>query len=142
MILTDVNVLVYAFRREADQHEAYADWLQRLVGGSDELALHDLPLVGMVRIVTSPRIVATPAPLAIALAFVERLRGARRARWLPSGAATWVTLERLAAQDRHLGGNLPDAHLAALALAYGCRLATADRGFSRFPGLDWFDPVA
>jgi len=33
-------------------------------------------------------------------------------------------------------------HLAALALTHGCRIATADRGFARFPGLDWFDPAA
>ena len=37
--------------------------------------------------------------------------------------------------------NLPDAWLAALAKAHGCRLATADRGFVRFAGLDWFDPA-
>jgi predicted nucleic acid-binding protein len=36
----------------------------------------------------------------------------------------------------------PDAYLASLALTHRCRLATADRGFARFPGLDWFDPAA
>ncbi|MDQ3642021.1 MAG: hypothetical protein M3450_11325 [Actinomycetota bacterium] len=36
---------------------------------------------------------------------------------------------------------MPDAHLAAVAVAHGCRLATADRGFARFPALDWFDPA-
>jgi len=40
------------------------------------------------------------------------------------------------------GTLVPDAHLAAVALTHGCRLATADRGFARFPGLDWFDPAA
>ena len=46
-------------------------------------------------------------------------------------------------QDGGITGNVvPDAHLAAVALTYGCRLATADRGFARFPGLDWFDPAA
>lgn len=64
MILPDVNVLVYAFRREAEHHERYADWLARLVAGADELALHDTD---------------------------------------------------------------------------GCRVATADRGFSRFPGVRTFD---
>jgi len=32
---------------------------------------------------------------------------------------------------------VPDAHLGAV-----CRLATADRGFARFPDLDSFDPAA
>jgi predicted nucleic acid-binding protein len=39
------------------------------------------------------------------------------------------------------GPLVPDAWLAALALSHGCRLATADRGFARFDGLDWFVPV-
>lgn len=142
MILPDVNILVYAFRREAPQHEVYAAWLTGLIGGKDSLALHDIPLLGLLRIVTNPRIVATPAPAALALAFVERLVRARRAYWLPSGPLAWTRIGELAADDRGVVGNLvPDAFLAALALTHGCRLATADRGFARFPGLDWFDPA-
>jgi len=143
VILPDVNVLVYAFRREAPEHEAYAAWLTRLVAGADSLALHDIPLLGLLRIVTNPRIVATPAPAALALRFVSRLTAARRAYWLPCGPLAWSQVGELAAGDRGVAGNLvPDAFLAALAITHGCRLATADRGFARFPGLDWFDPAA
>lgn len=142
MILADTNVLVYAFRREAEHHDQYSAWLAELVAGSDELALHDLPLSGFVRIVTNPRIVASPAPTADALSFVDRLLGARRARWLPSGPEPWASMRELATADRAIAGNLvPDAFLAALARAHGCRVATADRGFARFPGVDWFDPI-
>ncbi len=143
MILPDVNVLVYAFRREAAGHQRYAECLAGAVAGEEELALHDTPLAGFVRIVTNPRIVAKPAPPATSLDSVARLRGARRARWLPAGNAAWGRVGGLVAADRGVAGNLvPDAHLAALALAHGCRLATADRGVARFPGLDWFDPGA
>ncbi|HZI97364.1 MAG TPA: TA system VapC family ribonuclease toxin [Actinomycetales bacterium] len=142
MILTDVNVLVYAFRREADEHEVYAGWLARVVDGEDELALHDVVLSGFVRIVTNPRFVADPAPAAAALAFVARMRAAARARWIMPGQQTWEALGRLVDGDRGIRGNLvPDAHLAATAIAHGCRLATADRGFARYPGLRWFDPA-
>jgi len=59
------------------------------------------------------------------------------------GPASWRRLGDLADHDRGITGNLvPDSYLAALALAHGCRVATADRGFARFPGLDWFDPAA
>lgn len=142
MILPDVNVLVYAFRREAERHEQYAAWLADLVAGADEIALHDHALIGFVRIVTNRRVVPTPAPTALALEFVARVRTARRARWLPTGRDSWERLDELADRDRGITGNLvPDAHLAAVALAHGCRLATADRGFARFGGLDWFDPA-
>jgi toxin-antitoxin system PIN domain toxin len=142
MILPDVNVLVYAFRHEADRHEAYAAWLSELVGGARELALIDSVLMGFIRIVTNPRVVDDPAPTALAVDFVDRLRGAPRARWLASTDAAWQRFVRFASEDRHVRGNLvPDAWLAALAVTGGCTLATADRGFARFDGLDWRDPV-
>lgn len=143
MILPDVNVLVCAFRREAEQHDAYARWLGRVVDGAEELALHDSVLSGFVRIVTNPRILADPAPGGLALDFVARLRKGARARWLPSCHRSWELLARLADDDRAIRGNMiPDAHLAAVAITHGARLATADRGFGRFPGLRWFDPAA
>jgi toxin-antitoxin system PIN domain toxin len=143
VILPDVNILVYAYRREAEKHDTYATWLTGIVAGGDELALVDHCLAGMVRIVTNPRIVADPAPTAHALSFVARLRGAARARSLTSTPATWETLAELADTDPGVKGNLvPDAYLAALAISHGCRLATADRGFARFPHLDHFDPAS
>lgn len=143
MILPDVNVLVFAFRREADEHEQYARWLTRLVGGADELALHEVPLAAFVRIVTNSRIFDRPAPTALALDFTHRLVTAPRARWLAPSRTTWTRFEEVLRSDAVLRGNLvPDALLASLAVAHGCRLATGDRGFARFPGLDWFDPAA
>lgn len=143
MILADVNVLVYAFRREAPQHERYARWLRDVLDGTQELALHETPLAGFVRVATNARIFTRPAPAAVALDFVDRLTGARRGRWLSGSGATWSQFGELVRSDAAVTGNLvPDAFLASLALAHGCRLATADRGFARFPGLDWFDPVA
>jgi predicted nucleic acid-binding protein len=86
--------------------------------------------------------VSDPAPTSSALGFVAALRHARRARWLTPAVATWATLDAIVGQDAQVRGNLvPDAWLAALARSHGCRLATADRGFARFPGLDWFDPA-
>jgi uncharacterized protein len=143
MILPDVNILVYAYRREAEQHEAYATWLASVVSGQDELALVDHCLTGFLRIVTSPRIMADPAPTADAFGFVTLVRQAAMGRPIVATKATWETFAGLMSRDRGVRGNLiPDAYLAALAVSHGCRLATADRGFARFSGLDFFDPVA
>lgn len=102
MILLDVNVLVYTFRREATHHQAYATWLAEVVAGRYDLALHDVPLAGFVRIVTSARIMATPASTVAALDFVARLVGARRARWVSSGPSTWRAMADVVAVDRGL----------------------------------------
>lgn len=142
LILPDVNVLVYAYRREADEHERYAAWLSDLVAGRDDLGLVESTLLGFVRIVTNPRTAADPAPTAEALAFVLALRSGPRVRWLTPTAATWEALAAIIGVDPMVRGNLvPDAWLAAYAISNGARLATADRGFARFDGLDWFDPV-
>jgi len=141
VILPDVNVLVYAFRREAVDHDRYASWLSAALVRS-ELALVETVLLGMIRIVTSPRIMAEPAPTPLALRFVDALLAAPRGRRLAPTKATWERLQDITARDERVRGPLvPDAWLAALALSHGCRLATADRGFARFEGLDWFVPV-
>jgi toxin-antitoxin system PIN domain toxin len=142
MILPDVNVLVYAFRVETDAHKVYEEWLTRILAGRDELALSDHCLAGVIRVVTNPRVFSEPTKTTKALKFVAQLRHAARGRAISSTPATWTTFEILAAEDRGIkGGLIPDAYLAALALSHGCRLATADRGFARYPGLDFFDPA-
>jgi hypothetical protein len=142
LILPDVNVLVYAYRPSAPDHPRYARWLNDARRNLD-LGLVDAVLLGMVRVVSDPRIFGpAAAPTAAALEFVDLLRAAPGALSLTPTEATWGRLRALTATDVRIRGRLvPDAWLAALAISHGARLATADRGFGRFPGLDFFDPV-
>lgn len=55
MILPEVDVLSYALRTDAPGYDLYSQWLTRLVDGAGELALHDLALAGVVRVVANPR---------------------------------------------------------------------------------------
>ena len=142
MILADVNVLVYSFDSDAPQHRAYAPWLRDILAGGEEFALLDAVLSGFVRIVTHPRIMPRPAPIVRALEFVDVLIGAPVSRWLPASGSLWTTLGNLADGDSAIKGNrVPDAYVAAAAIGHGARLATADRGFARYPRLNWFDPA-
>ena len=135
MILMDTNVLVYAHRLEADRHAEYRDWLAGVVNSPEPYAVADFALMGMVRIVTSPRIYRDPTPPAIALDFAGQLRGQPHAMVLPPGPRFWpIFLDLCGAAGA--GGNLiPDAYLAALAIEHGCEFITADSGFRKFPGL-------
>ena len=64
-----------------------------------------------------------------------------RARAHELRAASWRVFYDLAANDPQIRANLvPDAWLAALAISHDARLATTDRGFARFPGLELVDP--
>lgn len=140
MIVPDINVLVYAFRDEAPEHDRYAEWLNTAVE-REPVGVADVILSGFVRIVTHPRITSTPAPIVAAIEFTRGLVDAPNVQWLAGGVTSWSQLEALAAHDSGIRGNLvPDAYIAALCLANGARLATRDRGFARFPGLKHFDP--
>lgn len=141
VIVTDVNVLVYAFDEASTDHARYASWLAEVAGGADALALVDTVLFGFVRVVTHPKIFDDPAPTVAALEFVQALIDSPSGTWLGSNRATWEAFTTIAQGDRAVRGNyVPDAYLASVAIANGARLATADRGFARYPGLDWFDP--
>lgn len=141
LFVPDVNVLVYAFRADSAEHDVYADWLNNALRIS-RIGLADTILSGFVRIVTHPRIYSEPAPTNDALEFVRHLTAASTSDWLRQGPAAWDRFDALSVDDPAVRGNLiPDAHIAALCLANGARLATRDRGFARFPGLSWFDPA-
>ncbi len=141
MILPDVNVLVYAFREEAVNHDRYKRWLEGVLV-AEEVAVVDHCLVGFVRVVTNSRIFSEPAPTALAMEFVERVRGSARARGTSATSATWTIMTDWARLDSGVRGNLvPDSYLAALAVTHGASIATNDRGFARFPGVDLIDPL-
>lgn len=143
MILADVNLLVYAFDADSPHHTPYASWLEATLTSGEEFALLDAVLSGFVRIVTHPKIMPRPAPTNLALDFVDTLIDAPGARWLHGSPELWAAFRTLEAGDRAIRGNLvPDAYIAAAALAHGARVATADRGFARFPGVRCFDPAA
>ncbi|WP_323671705.1 TA system VapC family ribonuclease toxin [Candidatus Poriferisodalis multihospitum] len=142
MILPDVNVIVYAYKREEELHADYADWLNDAASGSEALALVDVVLTGFLRIVTNHRIYADPASLSEALSFVTALRAIGPARVVHATTATWQQFAAFVGTDRLLRGNLvPDTWLAAIAVTNGAKIATADAGFARFAGLEWFDPA-
>ena len=112
IVLPDVNVLVYAFRRESSLHGRYAAWLTDLLGGADEVGVTESTLTGFLRIVTNPRIYTDPAPASDALAFVDAVRGAPRRRWVGVTDAVWATFSALIESDPQVRGNLaPDAWL-------------------------------
>lgn len=142
MLLPDVNVLVYAHRRESPDHDRYAEWLTRLAEGPEPFALSELVASGFVRIVTNSRIWDEATPLETALEFIARLRTRSGVRLLTPGPASWEIFTKLCVASRARGKLVADAYHAALAIEHGCELATADGDFSRFPGLRHRHPLS
>jgi toxin-antitoxin system PIN domain toxin len=142
VILADVNVLVHAFHAGSPDHEAYREWLTATVTSDEPFAVSELILSGFVRVVTHPRVFDPPVPLAEALAFADAVRGQPNAVTVSPGERHWEIFTRLCVTGGARGNLVADAYLAALAIEAGCDWATADRDFSRFPGLRWHRPLA
>lgn len=141
MILPDVNVLVYAHRRDASRHEAYRAWLEEAVSGPAPYGLSDLVLSGFVRIVTHPRVFVDPTPLAEALAFVRSIRDRENRVAVEPGPRHWEIFLDLCERVGVRGNLVPDAYLAALAIEAGMEWVTTDGDFRRFPGLKVRHPL-
>lgn len=141
MMLLDVNVLVYAHRLDAPDHQRYATWLGHLLASDQPFGLSDLVLSGFIRVVTHPRVFSPPSGMAKALAFAGELRGHPGCVHLEPGPRHWEIFVRLCAGAGVRGNLVPDAWLAALALETGSEWITTDRDFARFPGLRWRHPL-
>ena len=141
MFLPDVNVLVYAHRKDSAHHAACRRWLEATLGGEARYAVSELVLSGFIRVVTHRKIFNEPSTLQDALTLAEQIRDQPNASLIEPGERHWTIFRRLCREAKAKGNLVPDAYLAALAIESGCEWITTDRDFSRFPGLKWSSPV-
>jgi len=141
MQLPDVNVLVYAHRRDAPDHQRYLNWLEQLINSDEAYGLADLVLSGFMRVVTHPRMFNPPSSLEDALAFTALLRLRPNCVTVSPGTRHWDLFTSLCQRAGARGNLVPDAYLAALAIESGSEWITTDRDFARFPDLRWRHPL-
>ena len=142
MILPDVNVLIYAFRRDAADHSRYRRWLLEVSEADESFAVSELVLSGLIRIVTNPRAFRQPSELDEALAFAAALLDRPNCVVVSPGIRHWDIFARLCGESGARGPLVPDAYFAALAIEAGCEWITTDRDYARFKGLRWRHPLA
>ena len=140
MILPDVNVLIYAFRRDTPRHAVCHAWLTSVVDGDAQFGVSPMALAAVVRVTTNPRSYRTPSTLEEALRFCEHLRGQPHCQLVEPGERHWGIFRRLCIETDTRGPRVTDAWFAALAIEWGCEWITLDRDFARFPGLRWQVP--
>lgn len=141
MNLLDVNVLIYAFRRDAERHDAFRTWLLELLKKDTAFAISEQVLSSVVRITTHPKVFKEPTPLKDAIAFTESIRQHPKCRVMRPSPEHWSLFVRLCEASNARGNLVSDAWFAALAIESGCTWITTDRDFSRFPGLQWQHPL-
>lgn len=139
MQLPDVNVLIYAHREDAPEHDRYAAWLQGRAEANEPFAVAEVVLASFLRIVTNRRIFEPPTPMETAIAFCQQLVQWPRAVLLMPSRHHWDLFMELCTSVQ--GPLVSDAYLAALAIEHGCELITTDSDFARFKGLRWRHPL-
>lgn len=137
MILPDINLLVYAYNLTAPDHAAAKLWWEKVMT-QEEVGLPLNVALGFVRLMTNPKIIQPPMPLAEALSEVKRWISAPNVTVLYPTLDHWNELEKIG----WTGVAFSDAHIAALAIEHNAELQTNDIDFSRCPGLRWKNPLA
>jgi uncharacterized protein len=141
VILPDVNVLIYAFRKDSPHHDLCKLWLDGVVGGDAQFGLSPLALSAVARIATNPRVFREPSAIEEVFAFCDNLLGQPHCEVVRPGPRHWTIFRRLCIEANVRGPLIADAWFAALAIEHGCAWITYDRDYARFPGLDWQAPV-
>jgi len=141
MILMDVNIFVYAFRKDMPDHREYRAWLSHVVNAPSAFGICDLVLSGFCRIVTNSKIFKEPSSWSEVSEFVEKIRNQPNCRRIEFGDRHWSIFTDLCRASNAKGNLVPDAFLAALAIESGCEWITTDRDYAKFPGLKWRHPL-
>lgn len=139
MIVVDVNVLVAAHLSDHSHHEIAFRFLSTALE-EDSVVVPDAVWVGFLRIVTNVRIFETPSTLPEALAFVRAVTGADSYRCVPGLIDGLESFLRMVGESDAMANLVPDAYIAAIAVAHSCPVATFDRDFGRFPGVQVVTP--
>jgi uncharacterized protein len=141
VILVDANLLVYAHVTSSPRHNAAHAWLDAQLNGTAQVGLPWPSLLAFVRLVSNPRVFASPLTVDAAWKQVESWLQVPVV-WVPEATERHKdVLGRLLRGSSFRSNLVPDAHLAAMAIEHGLTLCSADGDFARFTGLRWENPL-
>lgn len=140
--IADVNIFIYARRRESDRHDEYREWIEDALIDAEPFGVSTQVLSSFVRIVTNPRVYVDPTPIDGALAFCDVILNAPSTVPITPGPRHWHIFEELCREGQARGNLVPDAYLAAMAVDLDATWFTTDRRFARFPQLRLRHPLS
>lgn len=132
----DVNVLVAASRSDHPHHKTALAWLAGAITDAESgAALTQMPMVlaSLLRLVSSPKIFKTPAPMAEAVAFVDAVLAAPGVQ-LGTLGPEWPLFRQQCLDGKLAANAVPDAWLAAAVQHSGEHLMSFDKDFKKLLG--------
>lgn len=143
MFVIDTSVLVLACNRDSEGHAPCLDLLQASRARPDAWYLTWPVIYEFLRVVTHPRVLASPLDARDAWRFVEALLASPSLGLLtPSERHASVVSEVLRSVPAPRGNLMHDVHTVVLMREHGIRrIVTRDADFRRFPGITVQDPL-
>lgn len=139
--LIDANLLIWAHHGQFPRHPQAKIWWRELLSSSESVALPWATVLAFIRISSHPRILDRPPAMGELWRTSEEWLE-RTNVWVPRPTDRHRAILGELLKGANLRSNdVPDAHLAALSIEWGLELLTADRGFDRYRGLRWRNPL-
>jgi toxin-antitoxin system PIN domain toxin len=141
VIVLDVNLLLYAYDSSSPHHTKARAWFEEILSGTVPVGLPWQTVSGFLRITTNKRLPGERMTIEEAAQLIDSWLNQPNVHLLSPGDDHWILFRQMIVEGQAPGTLIPDAELAALAMEYGGVLHTSDRGFARFPGLRWTNPL-
>jgi hypothetical protein len=141
LIFVDANILLYAEDQLCANHRKARLWWDKQLSGSVPVYLSWTVLNAFIRIGTNSRVYEHPLSLLEATARIQSWLNQPCTRIAIPTERHWDIFQELLRNGKAVGNLVTDAHLAALAIEYGCTLYSSDSDFSRFSKLKWKNPL-
>ena len=141
MILVDANILLYAEDALHPMNEKARNWWDKTLSGTDPVCLCWIVLAAFIRIGTNRRVFEGPLSIAQAVSRVQSWLDQPCTRIIRPTDRHWETFRKVLIDGQATANLVTDAHIVALAIEHGCRVASTDADFSRFPRLKWYNPL-
>ena len=137
-ILADVNVWLATLVAEHPHHDVATGWWRDdVLPASEEVAFCRLTQLGLLRVLSSERVMGRQRmDHSQAWAVFSDVVAQTSVKFLEEPTGIDEHLEAVCSRRRASPGFWSDAYLASFARAGPYRLATFDRGFRRFEGLE------
>jgi uncharacterized protein len=139
-MILDANVLIYATDELSPFHDVAVEFLESALNGQTRVGFPWQTVSAFARIMTNPRVYASPLTPTEVWMFVDRWL-ATPVAWIPEpGPAYGRILRRLMVDHDIRGPLVTDALIAALAEDHGVSVASFDTDFARFTEIRWVNP--
>jgi len=143
MILIDNNILFYSLINAGlDENRKVREWMKSALANlSVPLVVAPVSLLALIRIGTNPKAMSSPLTVSKASNVVDGFLRNRNISLINTPNKHFEYLCKFMKDNGVVGNDTMDAHLAVLAMSVGAKVATNDKKFLKFKGVQTFNPI-